>query len=55
MTPQRSLRRPPRGLRVVGRDFYLWEADAREAVRLAQDLSRRSVPLVVRRRREPLR
>ncbi len=46
-TPSRRKRSTPsrRGLRVVGPGFYLWDPDAREALRLAAELSRRPVPL----------
>ena len=46
----------PRGLRVVGPRFYLWDADPGEALRLAADLGgrRTRTPLTVRRR-PPLR
>lgn len=53
MPPKQLVRPSRRGLRVVGRDFYLWDADAREALHLAQDLSRRSLSQPLRRRRKP--
>lgn len=51
MRMNRTPRRPRRGLQVVGPGFYLWDTDAREALRLAAELTRRSTPIPVRRRR----
>ncbi len=48
-------RRERKGLQVVGPGFYLWDPDAREALRLAAELSRRSLPVAVRRRRALVR
>ena len=47
----------PRGLRVVGPRFYLWDADPNEALRLAAELGgrRTRTPLTARRRPPPLR
>ena len=56
MRAHRKLRRRPQGLQVVGPGFYLWDPDAREALSLAAELSRRRVPspaLAPRREREP--
>ena len=55
MRSNQPRRRERKGLQVVGPGFYLWDPDAREALRLAAELSQRSVPLVVRRRRAQLR
>jgi hypothetical protein len=44
MSVHRKLSRRPRGLQIVGPGFYLWDRDAREALRLAAELSRRRVP-----------
>ena len=44
-------RRERKGLQVVGPGFYLWDPDAREALRLAAELGRRSAPPALRRRR----
>ena len=44
MHPRRSPSQPRRGRRIVGPGFYLWDRDAREALRLAAELSRRRVP-----------
>ena len=49
MRSKRLLRDRRRGLRVVGPGFYLWDSDAREALRLAAELSRRT-PTPVRAR-----
>ncbi len=38
------------GLRVAGPGFYLWDADAREALRLAAELSQHRAPIPVRQR-----
>ena len=42
----------PRGLRIVGPRFYLWDPDPSEALRLAAELGGRRphVPLAARRR-----
>ena len=42
----------PRGLRVVGPRFYLWDADPSEALRMAAELGGRRprTPLTARRR-----
>ncbi|MEN8158495.1 MAG: hypothetical protein ABFS41_00325 [Myxococcota bacterium] len=45
-----------RGLRVVGPSLYLWDTDAREALRLAAELGvRRRPPPRSARRRAPVR
>jgi len=52
-----SLRRRRKGLQIVGPGFYLWDPDAREALRLAAELRPRPAPPAQRRRaflREPL-
>jgi len=49
MHSRQQLQRRPRGLKIVGPGFYLWDPDAREALRLAAELSRRSHPVLVRR------
>jgi hypothetical protein len=49
------LPRQRKGLQVVGPGFYLWDPDAREALRLAAELSRRPPQLPARRRRALLR
>jgi len=57
LAPMRSnqgLRRRRKGLQIVGPGFYLWDLDAREAVRLAAELSR-GPTLRPRLRRTPLR
>jgi hypothetical protein len=41
-------RRP--GLRVIGPGFYVWDADSREALRLARDLDRHREPPPVQQR-----
>jgi hypothetical protein len=51
MRTNERLRRRRKGLQVVGPGFYLWDPDAREALSLAAELSRRSRPVLVRRRR----
>jgi hypothetical protein len=46
----------PRGLRVVGPRFYLWDSDPSEALRLAAELGvRRTRPPLTARRRPPFR
>jgi hypothetical protein len=50
MRSKRPLRDRRRGLRVVGPGFYLWDPDAREALRLAAELGRRRAPLPARQR-----
>jgi hypothetical protein len=46
----------PRGLRVVGPRFYLWDEDPGEALRMAAELGgRRPRTLLTARRRPPLR
>jgi hypothetical protein len=51
MRTKRPLQRPRKGLQVVGPGFYLWDLDAREALRLAAELTRGSAPISVRRPR----
>jgi hypothetical protein len=41
MRAHRKLHRRRQGLQVVGPGFYLWDPDAREALSLAAELSRR--------------
>jgi hypothetical protein len=54
MRAHRKLQRRRQGLQIVGPGFYLWDQDAREALRLAAELSRRPVPLrQLRAQREP--
>ena len=55
MQTRRTPRRARKGLQVVGPGFYLWDTDAREALRLAAELTRRPVPVLVRRPRALLR
>ena len=55
MRTNRPLRQRPNGLQIVGPGFYLWDPDAREALRLAAELSRRRKLLAVRGRRALLR
>lgn len=45
MRAHRKLQRRRQGLQVVGPGFYLWDPDAREALRLAVELSRPRSPL----------
>ena len=45
MRAHRKLQRRRQGLQVVGPGFYLWDPDAREALRLAAELSRPRSPL----------
>ena len=54
MRTHQRLRRRRKGLQVVGPGFYLWDLDAREAIRLATELGRRPTPLSERQRRAPL-
>ena len=54
MRSNRLPRQRNTGLRVIGQGFYVWDADSREALRLASELSlRRAAPPV--RRGGPLR
>jgi hypothetical protein len=55
MRTQGRIRSRGKGLQIAGPGFYLWDLDAREAIRLAAELSRRPLPLLVRQRRTPLR
>jgi hypothetical protein len=55
MRTHQRLRRGRKGLQIVGPGFYLWDLDAREAIRLATELGRRTTPLPVRQQRTPLR
>lgn len=41
MRANRQLRQRSTGLRVVGPGYYVWDADSREALRLASELGRR--------------
>ena len=58
MRSNRLPRKRRTGLRVVGQDFYVWDADSREALRLATDLNQRREGSPLRRsgplRRSPL-
>jgi hypothetical protein len=54
MRIKRRLRRPHKGLQVVGPGFYLWDTDAHEALRLAAELTRRPMPLLSVRRPQAL-
>lgn len=49
MRSNQPQRRERKGLQVVGPGFYVWDPDAREALRLAAELSRRSAPPAMRR------
>jgi hypothetical protein len=55
MRTQRRIRSRSKGLQIAGPGFYLWDLDAREAMRLAAELSRRPLPPPMRQRRAPLR
>jgi len=55
MRTHRRIRSRRKGLQIAGPGFYLWDLDAREAMRLAAELSRRPLPLTVRQRRAPQR
>jgi hypothetical protein len=45
MRTNRQLRPRSTGLRVVGPGYYVWDADSREALRLARELeARRGAP-----------
>jgi hypothetical protein len=41
MPSNRQLRQRRTGLKVVGPGYYVWDADSREALRLASELSQR--------------
>jgi hypothetical protein len=51
-SPRKPTPGDPRGLRVVGPRFYLWDPDPHEALRLAAELGgrRTRAPLTARRR-----
>lgn len=55
MHSNQVLRRRRKGLQIVGPGFYLWDLDAREAKRLAAELSRVPAPPTGRQRRALLR
>jgi len=55
MRMHQRLRRGRKGLQIVGPGFYLWDLDAREAIRLAAELGRRPTPVPLRQRRAQLR
>jgi hypothetical protein len=52
MRAHRKLQRRRQGLQVIGPGFYLWDPDAREALSLAAELSRRRLPTRARSPRE---
>jgi hypothetical protein len=55
MRTQRRIRSRGKGLQIAGPGFYLWDLDAREALRLAAELSRRPLKVPAPQRRAPLR
>jgi hypothetical protein len=55
MRARRKLPQRRKGLQIVGPGFYLWDRDAREALSLAAELSRRRLQTPVRAARPALR